>query len=78
MLTGASSGIGRAIAIQLVRAGNQVLALARRQDRLEILAEELKDASGTLQFLLETSRIYDFAKPLWIGLNNIGSPEWMC
>lgn len=41
LLTGASSGIGRELAIQLVEQGAQVVALARRQDRLEQLASEI-------------------------------------
>jgi short-subunit dehydrogenase len=41
LLTGASSGIGRELAIELVRAGASVLALARRGDRLQQLADEI-------------------------------------
>jgi short-subunit dehydrogenase len=41
LLTGASSGIGRELACQLVREGAIVLAIARRGDRLEQLAAEL-------------------------------------
>lgn len=37
-LTGASSGIGRAIAVELATAGHEVLALARRKTPLEELA----------------------------------------
>jgi short-subunit dehydrogenase len=41
LLTGASSGIGRELALQLVREGANVLALARRGDRLQQLADEI-------------------------------------
>lgn len=41
LLTGASSGIGRELAVQLVAQGAQVFALARRRDRLEELSREI-------------------------------------
>lgn len=41
LVVGASSGIGRAIALHLARDGASVMAAARRQDRLEELQQEL-------------------------------------
>lgn len=41
IVTGASSGIGRALVSELVERGARVAALARRQERLDELAEEL-------------------------------------
>ena len=38
LLTGASSGIGRALAIQLSQKGNKVIAVARREERLKELS----------------------------------------
>jgi short-subunit dehydrogenase len=40
IVTGASSGIGRAITVELRRRGARVLAVARRQARLEALKQE--------------------------------------
>ncbi len=48
IVTGASSGIGRALTEQLVRAGSRVVALARRPDRLQALSAALSNAPGQL------------------------------
>lgn len=43
LVVGASSGIGRSIAIQFAREGATVMASARRQDRLQKLQDELAE-----------------------------------
>lgn len=45
LVTGASSGIGRAIAKRLVERGAKVVAMARSADQLEALRAEVTDAS---------------------------------
>ncbi len=47
MITGASSGIGAALATELARRGARVALLARRADRLEQIAERIRSAGGT-------------------------------
>jgi len=42
VITGASAGIGRALALQLARQGAKVVIAARRAERLESLAEECR------------------------------------
>jgi NADP-dependent 3-hydroxy acid dehydrogenase YdfG len=49
IVTGASSGIGEATAIALAAEGAKVVAVARRSDRLEALAEKIRAQGGTLQ-----------------------------
>lgn len=44
LVTGASSGIGRATALKIAHRGATVLAVARREDRLAALVEELGGA----------------------------------
>jgi NADP-dependent 3-hydroxy acid dehydrogenase YdfG len=44
LVTGASSGIGAATARSASRAGAKVVLLARREDRIRQLAEELGEA----------------------------------
>ena len=51
LVTGATSGIGRATALELARQGFRIIATGRRADRLEELKQELKDVPVyTLQF----------------------------
>jgi NAD(P)-dependent dehydrogenase (short-subunit alcohol dehydrogenase family) len=47
LLTGASSGIGEAAAEQLARHGATVVVVARRQARLDALADRITTAGGT-------------------------------
>ncbi|WP_285424682.1 SDR family oxidoreductase [Pseudomonas sp. efr-133-TYG-103a] len=47
LVTGASSGIGQAIALALSGTGASVALVGRRADRLDALAGKLRDAGGT-------------------------------
>ncbi len=51
VVTGASSGIGAATARRLARAGIRVVLVARRSDRLEILAEQIRKVGGRAECL---------------------------
>jgi short-subunit dehydrogenase len=83
LLTGASSGIGRELAIQLVEQGANVLALARRQDRLEQLAREISRPDqftfrvANVTNSLHRSEVIQDCRDRWNGLdvliNNAGS-----
>lgn len=46
VVVGASSGMGAALVRRLAREGYQVAAVARRQDRLEQLCQEVNDRAG--------------------------------
>ena len=51
LVTGASRGIGRAVAAELARRGDHVLALARTQGALEELDDEVTRAGGTVSLI---------------------------
>lgn len=52
VLTGASSGIGRALAIELGRRGAELVIAARRKSELESLAQEIAAVGGTAHVLV--------------------------
>ncbi|MEH7443720.1 SDR family oxidoreductase [Bacillus sp. JJ1122] len=47
IITGASSGIGRATAVKLASEGAKIVLAARREERLQELAQEIKSQGGT-------------------------------
>ncbi len=47
LVTGASSGIGEATAVELAEAGVKVGLVARREDRIDALAEKISSGGGT-------------------------------
>jgi NAD(P)-dependent dehydrogenase (short-subunit alcohol dehydrogenase family) len=51
LVTGASSGIGRATALALGREGASLIAAGRRRDRLEEVAGAIREAGGTCEVM---------------------------
>src|SRR5262245_3515383 len=52
IVTGASSGIGRAFALQLARLGYRVLLVARRKPELDRVAVEVESQGGQAEVLV--------------------------
>ncbi len=46
LITGASSGLGRAIALRLAAEGERIVAVARRPEPLDVLVRDIKAAGG--------------------------------
>jgi 3-hydroxy acid dehydrogenase/malonic semialdehyde reductase len=84
LITGASAGIGAACARAFAAAGARLVLSARRTDRLQALADELKAAHGTECCLLEldvrdvgvVTRLIEDLPPRWaqidVLVNNAG------
>ena len=56
LITGASSGIGRALAVELARRGAALALLARRAEALREVSGEIEGAQGRVLALTFTRR----------------------
>jgi short-subunit dehydrogenase len=79
LVTGASSGIGRETAIRLAAKGFEVIAAARRMDRLNELADQVKgitprqvDLSQPADTEAFCSFLSDLSEPVSVLINNAG------
>ena len=87
LVTGASTGIGYALSEELAKRGSEVIITARRRDRLEALAQKIKDAEGKAHIFVEDLslpesgvKLYDQIKSAGLNIdiliNNAGYGRW--
>jgi len=72
VVSGASSGIGRGIAIELVRRGARVVLVGRRQANLEETARLAGDPSKTEVLLLDLTRLDDIGPAITALAGRLG------
>lgn len=74
IITGASSGIGEATALKLAEKGAKTVLTARREDRLNELAENIRNNDGTtLVVTADVTKKDDFKKVVTQTLNEFGT-----
>jgi len=73
VVTGASSGIGEAIAITLANKGAKVMLGARREDRLQELTRSIKSTGGEAAFLVtDVTKRKEMADLISYAINEFG------
>lgn len=83
LITGASSGIGRAMALHFLKIGHQITAIARNKDHLEVLKMDASPFDGNLQTEVcnlaslrdlksLTERLLSNDEPIDVLINNAG------
>lgn len=73
VVTGASSGIGKSIALMYAKEGASVVAVARRKERLDEIVEMSKEYKGSiLAFQGDISKKEDNEKMVDIAVNSFG------
>jgi uncharacterized protein len=85
LVTGATSGLGRAFAVELARRGHDLVIVARTTDRLETVASEIRarhgvavevvtaDLSTDEGMLTTANALTDTARPVDLLVNNAGA-----
>ncbi|SDG68755.1 NADP-dependent 3-hydroxy acid dehydrogenase YdfG [Pedobacter terrae] len=77
-ITGASSGMGRSIAIALANKGAKVVLGARRTERLQQLVEEIKNNGGEASFsTIDVTNKADLARLVTTALQQYGKLDVM-
>ncbi len=74
VVTGASSGIGEAAAMQLSAAGFHLVLIARRRDRLEKLQSKLRKSGGQADFICSDLSQEESYSAIADQVKNIGAP----
>lgn len=78
LVTGASSGIGEAIAKRLAKAEHRVVLGARRTERLQALVEQLKESGGEASYrALDVTRLDDMQQFVSFAENTYGPVDVM-
>lgn len=76
VVTGASSGIGEACAIEFVRKGAKVVLAARRQERLDVLVAKIADMGGeAIAVVTDVTNEDDIARLFASGVERFGSVD---
>lgn len=72
MITGASAGIGEAIARRFARGGFRILAVARRKERLDQLAAELASITEVVTLPIDVAAVDAPARAVQLAMNSFG------
>jgi short-subunit dehydrogenase len=77
LITGASSGIGKSLALELAKRGIQTVLFARREDRLQLLEKEIQTFSSakTLTVVGDVRKEEDLIKALDAARVTFGSVD---
>lgn len=73
LITGASSGIGESIAIELAKSGAKVVLGARRECRLESLASQIRESNGEVEYAVtDVTKRADLNNLVKLALDKFG------